>query len=194
MAVYDYTTKSKVLTRVGKIYDYNGTTTTGVARAYDHNGKILSLVYEDEIQSTVGGTYALGTFGLAQTLVEKGQKYVRCSNGNGTGGWVYQSTDLTNFDKIVIVCTLYKSAYTFLKVGVSTNFAVGAYPWPSMLVHSYDNMNEMATQAEQKYTLTYDISSLSGVYQVGGWIYSGSVTPNRVRCDIHSITLIKSGS
>lgn len=191
MSAYDYNASAK--SRCATLYDYNGSTKTAIGTAYDYNGSAATLIFRREQRDAVLGTYATGTFGTAQSLVSIGQKYVSISNGNGTGGYVFQITDLTNYNRIIIVCTLYKTAYTFLKVGVSTNFAMSSYPWPTMLVGSYDNMSEASTQAEQQFTLTYDISSLSGNYQVGCWVYSGSAAPNGVKCIISSITVVRDG-
>ena len=169
---------------IGQLYDNNGSANAQIGKVYDNNGTANSLIYEDAVKFYPG--YSVQG---AQSSGSYGSFYANSSNSNGGWGRAYITVNLTGISKLKITYTYSSQTYTYLFIGVCTNWnevpsLMKQYGYiKSSAVLKIDNTTKSATNA----TATLDVSGLSGNHYVGIQAYSGSVVESAVSGSISAI-------
>ncbi|MBQ4093595.1 MAG: hypothetical protein IJC61_00980 [Oscillospiraceae bacterium] len=185
MAVFDF--DGTAHREAGAVFDFDGTTNHQIGKVYDWDGMANHLIYSAEEQvfpGTAGLTYTNSS--KCSAAATASSLYCETNNSNGGSAKCAVAVDMSSFKSMTIQYTITSGRWNFVKVGVS------AYP-PSeafqdnLAIKIYD-VTDTPTDAVG-HTDTIDVSSLNGVYYVGGFVYSGSSANSVARIDITSIIL-----
>jgi len=185
MAIYD--NDGTANHEIGKLYDNDGTVNHQIGKVYDHNGTTASLIYSAEVQvfpGTAGLTYTNSSNCTAAAT--KTSLYCYTNNSNGGSAKCAVAVDMSSFKSMTIKYTITSGRWNLVKVGVSKYKPSEAFQ-DNLAIKVYD-VDNTSTSAV-KHTDTIDVSSLNGVYYVGGFVYSGSSANSVARIDITSIIL-----
>lgn len=179
MPIFDHDGTTKY--EIGRIADHNGTEQHKIDKIYDHDGTTMSLIYSSEETVFPPGTgFIKRSYSKNdQGSISDSELYVfvpdAADGAQCASCIIYKSVDFTGYNKLVI-----EWAGTFIgsycRIGVGYTTAGGANSFSECVIGNVDLSNnrptiigETKTSSASGYsgTLEVDISTLSGIYEVG---------------------------